>query len=265
MKNFRNFTFTIVGIFVLFACIFTACSQDSTCEGVIEKSTVSDLEKKIQHLSENYGFSINDIKSEDSVLVAEDDIMFNVNDFWDKYSLPSYTRAHYRSTNTVSSNYRTIRITTPSYGDPNEVPTEWLYAIVNAMDAWNSLNGDIEFTLGNNYTATILIVYGYISGDTVVARASFPSSTTGKPGSAIAINSDCVYTLTANQKTQVMIHELGHCIGFMHTDVVGDVLLNSGDQNTTDPNSVMQRYVLSNPTSPYFSQYDIAAYNLLYP
>lgn len=255
---------SIVGIFAIIVCtsMFTACSQDDDYKECIETQGIPELKKMSLYLAENYGFSINDIKVEDSVLVAENDIMFDINDFWSKYSIVPYTRAHYRKTNIVSSSYRTIRISTSS---DYSVPTEWLLATLNAMSAWNGLNGDIEFTLGSGYTATILIGYGYIEDSSVVARASFPSSTTGKPGSAIAINSNCSSTLTDNQRTQVMIHELGHCIGLMHTDVTGDVLLNTGDQNTTDPNSVMQPYVLSNPVSPFFTQYDIAAYNLLYP
>ena len=264
MKNFKSFFLTVVGVFIIIisALTFVACSQDDDFKECIDNKKDSELEKMTLYLAENYGFSISDIKVEDSVLVAENDIVFDINDFWGKYSIAPSTRAHYRKNNIVSPSYRTIHISTSS---DYSIPNEWLYAILNAMSAWNSLNGDIQFTLGSGYTATILIGYLYMEDTSVVARANFPSSTTGKPGSALAINNNFSGTLTDNQRTQVMIHELGHCIGLMHTDVIGDVLLNTGDQNSTDPNSVMQPYVLSNPVSPFFTQYDIAAYNLLYP
>jgi hypothetical protein len=57
-----------------------------------------------------------------------------------------------------------------------------------------------------------------------------------------------------------LTHELGHSIGFTHTDgTYGNLVPNTPE---TDPNSVMNSFVL-----PWngFTPYDIAAVNTIYP
>ncbi len=272
MKQIKSIIVSCFAIIcvALFGSVFTSCSNEEydSSDSYLDIDRTSNVEAMKSFLSDELGFSLDNIENVDSTLIAEKDICFDVNGFWERYGLTkALTRHHYRSTYTVTSNHRYILITTPQSGADGELPISWLTALVNAVDAWNSLNGGIHFTFyqGDPYNATIPVVYWYAGqASDVAAIANFPDSN-GKPGSYIKINPNCSYNFTANERTFVMIHELGHCIGFKHTDQNSGVLLNSGDQNFDDPNSVMHNQVINNPTPPYFTQYDIAAYNLLYP
>lgn len=255
---------------IVCASMFTACTQDEYLNSYSEESVqeTPGIEEMVAYLVSEYGFSTEDIRITDSSLIVEGDIAFDIDGFWDKYANKNpATRAHYSYTNLVSSNHRYILVTSPAVGQTGEVPTDWLIASVNAISAWNSLNGDIQFTVykGDPYNGCIAVAYiDHGAANNVIATADPPHSD-GRPGMYVKINPNYYSSLTANQKTWAMIHELGHCIGFRHTDEGIGTLLYSGDQNTTDPTSVMHEYLLSNPTPPYFTSYDIAAYGLLYP
>lgn len=266
-RKFSLFFVIAIGLIVM---AFVGCSRNEyhadKVADEIEQS--DDVQLMLSYLVNEYGFSRGDIVIEGGCFIVERDMIFEMEGFWGKYKKSFDTKAHYRHANLVSSGYRRILVTTPNAGQNYEVPQEWLFATVNAISAWNSLNGGIRFIIDKTkpYDASILVVYGEINGDAhdVVAKALYPTSS-GKPGDVIVINAGYTGSLSANERTQAMIHELGHCIGFMHTDSGSGTLIAVGDQNITDPNSVMQANLLTNPQPPYFSQFDIAAYNLLYP
>lgn len=270
MKSFKKFLFSFIWILLSIVCsqVIVGCSQDEYYNESYENLEKSEIGEMISYLAKNYGFSVNDINVEDSTLIAEKDIVFDINDFWNKYSVTS-TRAHYARTSYVQPAYRNIYISIFQTA-PFQVPIEWQIAILRAIDAWNSLGGGIHFTINpsTNYGATISIGYGSGNLDSsVAAKASFPSS--GRPGSTIVINANFsdLNNLSEYNRTWIMIHEIGHAIGLCHSDQISSssFLIPVGDANTDDFFSVMHYTILYNATPPYFTQYDIDSYLYLYP
>ena len=102
----------------------------------------------------------------------------------------------------------------------------------------------------------------------VFAQSGFPTSA-GKPYSAVTVNSACTVSMTAAQKLKTAIHELGHCVGFMHTDdasgSLGIVATTANGTNChlmCDPYSVMNQGLMSFSS---FTDCDKAAFAKLYP
>jgi predicted Zn-dependent protease len=91
-----------------------------------------------------------------------------------------------------------------------------------------------------------------------IARAYLPTSN-GRPGVSVEINA-YYNTLAANQKLFAITHELGHTIGFHHTNQTSGIYISGTPQ--TDANSVMNSFVL-----PWngFTAGDVRATQILYP
>lgn len=128
---------------------------------------------------------------------------------------------HFRTTNVVSlpsSGQRTITVRLSS-GFPGYYST----GLDQALARYNNLNLRIRFqrvTTGGNIVISAANL-GTSGGGCILGQASgFPSSNGNpSPGFTLSTNSCATsYLSTANKADEVMAHEIGHCIGFRHTD-----------------------------------------------
>lgn len=164
------------------------------------------------------------------------------------------------------------------YAD-NTVPADWISALDQAITNWNSTNSHVVMkrvtattkttTKGKGKkktttTTTVLPSYNilvstlYSSSTSMVAEAFLPYSN-GTVGNEVHINTYYSY-LNSSYKTFALTHELGHSIGFTHTDgTYGNLIAGTP---VTDPSSVMNSVVL--PWNGY-TPYDITAVNTIYP
>jgi len=164
------------------------------------------------------------------------------------------------------------------YAD-NTVPSDWITALDEAVSNWNSTNSHVfmkrvtatttTVTSGKGKkktttTTTVPPAYNIIvrtlndPTTSMVAQAYMPYSN-GSVGNEVDINTYYNY-LSSSYKTFALTHELGHSIGFTHTDgTYGNLIAGTPE---TDPNSVMNAFVL-----PWngFSNYDITAVTTIYP
>lgn len=102
------------------------------------------------------------------------------------------------------------------------VSPEWKTAITQAISAWNALGYNAKFS---SYETTSM---SEVAGEVDVFLTAFsPSSryaqvsnlTTTAGGEVMQINSAYVGIVPiASSKKQIMAHELGHALGFKHTD-----------------------------------------------
>ena len=163
---------------------------------------------------------------------------------------------HRRHTNMYSSSGGTIILrvkTAGSSGVPvaNQVPSEWITALNQAVNEWNALKYNVKFnviTAANNTEPSGYVhVYREALHGILLepARAEFPLSS-GTHGKYIWVNSVYLGTsLTSSAKKFAMAHELGHIVGLRHTDTSdGTAVYNTiscyGSTNYTDPNSVFK-------------------------
>jgi predicted Zn-dependent protease len=164
------------------------------------------------------------------------------------------------------------------YAD-NTVPAEWISALDLAIANWNSTYSHVVMKRVTAITTTtttgrgkkktttttttppaynILVTTLYDASTSMVAQAFLPYSN-GTVGNEVDINTYYNY-LSSSYKTFTLTHELGHSIGFTHTDATYGNLIPGTPE--TDPNSVMNSFVL-----PWngFTSYDVLAVNTIYP
>ncbi|HEY6976834.1 MAG TPA: M57 family metalloprotease [Chitinophagaceae bacterium] len=175
----------------------------------------------------------------------------------------------YRTTKLVKHLPRTIKI---GYsGTHSSIAT----ALANAVARYNARGLQISFQQLTSGTVDIIIVD--VSGQVYIASSGFPSK--GDPYNTILFNVDYA-NWSSNTLTTVLAHEIGHCIGFRHTDYMdrsyscGGAPVNEGDAgigaihiNGTptgpDPNSWMLA-CLSNGVNRPFNANDKKALKFVY-
>jgi len=148
--------------------------------------------------------------------------------------------------------------------------SNWLAAARAAMLAWEELSGDntIKF-IETTGTANITVSFGTLSSG-LVALGDFPVSS--QPGPTVTINSGAANSFSAGQKKWLLVHELGHNIGYRHSNwktLNEPVGQDGADSIPNTPSSDLSSVMLGNPSTipsfSAFSLYDKRAAEYLYP
>ncbi|QHL88857.1 protease [Nibribacter ruber] len=251
---------------------FSSCSTDE--EAVVDKASVSkETLAKIYEM----GFGTTDVKAVEGGYLVEGDILLTdaqLNAQHDQKFLRVGETEQYRTTNLVNAGTgRTITLSI----DPS-LPSTYVTALDAAIARYNAQNLLIKMTRissgGEIYLKAAPKSAQYL------ASAGFPTST-GNPHNQILIATRYIGT-NPNQSwfTTILAHEIGHCIGFRHTDymdrsyscggsytnegasTVGAINI-PGTPTTADATSWMLACIGSGQNRPFNSN-DVTALNYLY-
>ncbi|HEU4562663.1 MAG TPA: M57 family metalloprotease [Longimicrobium sp.] len=124
---------------------------------------------------------------------------------------PRGPRYQYATTNRVS-NSKVYQIVVDLSGLNSQ--TAWQSAARDAISHWSGIT-DTHVEMSEGSPADITVSTTCTSSN-IAAFASFPSG--GNPGSTIYVNTCFGYSTTHAQKVHNMVHELGHTIGFRHSN-----------------------------------------------
>lgn len=257
-----KFYATILLIIVLSSCqkedIELPISQQLP-ETSLEIDTTSSMYLKIKEL----GFIIDSIKDIGEYYLVEGDILFPKSSATLKQARSGYLIPWDKQPNI------TVRVdnSIPTSGDDN-----WRTEIQQALSDWDNISDcRINFTYTTDATADITIQSdGGALPYYALAAAEFPIY--GQPGYRIRINLDFYYNMimSTGQKRYNMVHELGHCIGFRHTNWValgesdaGVGLHHIPETPATDQFSVMNGGTALDSWND-FSVYDVTAAQYLF-
>lgn len=263
----RKLIFKTTAIAAGCALLLFACRKNAKNEGT---STVSDEAlAKIYNL----GFSNKDVVSDGKGnYIVEGDILLSpadLNSVPESQFLRIGGEEQYRTTNLVRSLPRNITVSLASS------LSTWSTALNTAISRYNALGLTITFTRVTS-GANISIVNGTGS---FLASAGFPTSS-GNPYNQIILVSTAVAGQPQNTVASILAHEMGHCIGFRHTDYFnrsyscGGSAVNEGSAGVgainipgtptgADPNSWMLSCIGSGQNRP-FNANDKIALNYLY-
>ncbi len=179
----------------------------------------------------------------------------------------------YHTTNLVSvGTSRTIRVAITT-----SLPSAYVTATDEAIRRFNAQNLRIKFQrVSSSYE---ILLSKAPTGSTYLASAGFPAN--GNPFNSVKVNSDAIGTANASTYiATILAHEIGHCIGFRHTDYMsrqyscGGTAVNEGASTVgavyipgtpsgPDPNSWMLACIGSGGNRP-FNANDVTALNYVY-
>jgi hypothetical protein len=235
-----------IGILILGAVFFAGCSRDQEVVSSVEEQSVDqriidmvqkatddpvlqkEMQEELQFLVDYHGEQIHDIRIkfndlvQDFVYVSGGDQIISREYVWQamrehKENTSVSIRSH-RGHGTVGSPGFVSNGTYTIYVHSG-VPSAWSTAVAQAISAWNGLGLTVSFggaSTGNIYNAGAITVYMNTLGSGIYAEGYLPNS--GLPGYAIEIDPTNGTSLNASQKKLIMAHEIGHTIGFRHTD-----------------------------------------------
>jgi hypothetical protein len=299
MKNFRLISsqdnlsnFASVLFLFCMLLIFNACKKETFTTVATDDlylSATTDDDREILDGLTKAGFSAEDISFQDDFVDYQEDAG------WDKAALLNTLRSPtgiekpignipIASTDGANTDFRQQGILQSSFIDAvkankvaalqyfirssvaSDCGSEWEDAILKGVAMWNDepycrvkLTQIFEQSKAN-------IVFGSDADpampashinlpETTVAKAGFPSA--GTPWKWISINKS---QDEFDSKLKTIMHALGHCIGYLHTDSSeGDLISNTP---VFDLNSIMNQGV---NTTPVFSTGDSKAIRLYYP
>ena len=239
----------------LASTMFISCSKEEATSDSTNEQDMAKMEEKLVNL----GFNTDDLQKiswngEEGYLI-ERDIFLTADQIEEMTPAVSVSNneinaEHYRTTNVVSTP-RTVSV----YMDA-EFNATMQAAFDDALNRYNSLGLDITFQKASSEGADIDILSEKLKrapgGYIILGRsAGFPDAS-GDPATPIVLNSD-IYNprrggIPADAAT-VIAHEIGHAIGFRHTDYM-DRSFSCGTGGDEGAAGVGAEYIPGTPAGP---------------
>jgi hypothetical protein len=258
----------LIGVIAIASLAFTSCKKAAieTREETISDATL----QKIYDL----GFGKTGVQKTDEGYLVEGDIILTeemLNSRPDRQLLRVGDEEQYRTTNVVTGLPRTITVRVST-----TLPSSYVTACNTAISRYNALGLRLSFqrvTSGGS-----IVISAAPSGASYLASAGFPSG--GNPYNSVLVNRSYLDTWSGSTVASILAHEMGHCIGFRHTDymarqyscggspvnegasTVGAILI-PGTPSGPDPNSWMLACIGNGVNRP-FNTNDVTALNYVY-
>ncbi|RAU82072.1 M57 family metalloprotease [Pontibacter arcticus] len=249
---------------------FTSCQdkEDITRNDAVSELTLSQISK--------LGFSNKNVLKVENGYIVEGDILLTDSDLKDAGKVQALRvgeSEQYRTTNLVKGLPRVITVAT----DPS-LPRTYAQALDIVVQRYNAEG--LQLTFKRVTSGADITMKKAPATATYLASAGFPTAA-GNPFNSVTVNSRYMgVNPDANYLATILAHEIGHCIGFRHTDYMdrsyscgGDVanegpsiygaILIPGTPAAADPNSWMLACIGTGDDRP-FNANDKTALDYLY-
>lgn len=254
------------------ALLFNACQKNQ--ESVVDDRLVTDQEvlAKISQL----GFSIDHVIQADDGYIVEGDILLTQSRLDNQQvgtTLRIASDEQYRTTELVTGLPRVITVSLAS-----NMPSNFSPALDEALSRYNAENLQLTFTRVSS-GGDIAISAGpwWWSYFGILGQGGFPEG--GDPWGTIQLNTSYFSSSTTGYLASVIVHEMGHCIGFRHTDYMDRSFSCGGSADDegeteygavhipgtpTDPDALSFMLSCSDGTDREFNANDVIALEYLY-
>ncbi len=220
--------------------VLIACKKDAVVSE--EKQQISqDVLDKIYAL----GFTNKNVQLHEEGYLVEGDIVIteeHLNSKPESLFLRVGDEEQYRTTNTVGGLPRNITIRVSS-----SLPSRYITATDAAIARYNARG--LRITMSRVTSGGNIVIRSAPSGAGYLASAGFPSSS-GNPYSSVQVNRSYLDTWNINTVTSIIAHEVGHCIGFRHTDFMNRSYSCGGSPVNEGASSVGAIHIPGTPTGP---------------
>jgi hypothetical protein len=214
---------------------------------------------------QSLGFSSQNVRKVDEGFLVEGDIVLTpelLNSKPEENTLRIAEVEQYRTTNLVKSLPRTLTVLVSNLG------TAFIQGADLAISRYNALGGQITFQRITSGTPDITIIgfnQGPSGGYITLGSSGFPTSS-GNPYNQIKMNTN-QYAYGNNPDVNyvgsVIQHEIGHCIGFRHTDYM-DRSYSCGGRRVNEekpPSGLGAILIPGTPSSPDAESWMLACSN----
>ena len=217
-----------------------SCKKDAKAPAQ-DETISSDVLAKIYNL----GFGTKDVKIHPEGYLVEGDIVLTSEQL-DKKPEAQFLRVageeQYRTYNLVGALPRNITVRVSS-----TLSSSYITYTDAAIARYNAQGLRITFsrvTSGGN-----IVISAAPSGAGYLASAGFPTSL-GNPYSSVLVNASALAGQPSGTITSVLAHELGHCIGFRHTDYMSRQYSCGGSAYNEGASTVGAVHIPGTPTGP---------------
>lgn len=231
--------FSIIGVAAFATLFIVACSKSA------KEDVQTEVSQEVLNKIASFGFSTSNVIASDGGYIVEGDIFLDDEYLGQKPTSPRLMIAQeeqYRTFNLVSGLPRTITISVSG-----SVSSAFSTAINNAIARYNNERLGLTFTRvssGGNINIRIVNTSQYI------ASAGFPTSS-GDPFNEIKYARKYTTGYSDGFMTTVLAHEIGHCIGFRHTDYMNRAYsCGSGGNEGQETTGVGAVHIPGTPTGP---------------
>jgi len=266
----KHMTKTICLLFISGTVALFSCKKEG-------KPVTEDVPQSVKDQISALGFTAANAQKIDEGYLVEGDIIITpelLNSSPQTQFLRVGNEEQYRTTNLVKSLPRTITVSLD-----RRIPSAYSAVLTEMVNRYNALNLQVHF---QQVSSGGRIVFKVAHGS-YLASSGFPDAQ-GNPYPTVNVNTNAIGTGTSstfiNFAATIFAHEVGHCIGFRHTDYMnrayscGGSPVNEGASNVgallipgtpsgPDPNSWMLACIGANQNRPFNSN-DRTALNYLY-
>ncbi len=192
----------------------------------------------------NMGFNTQNVQRVEGGYLVEGDIILSDSDLnvsLETQALRVGEEEQYRTSNLVNvGSGRTINVAITT-----SLPSSYVTALDEAIRRYNAENLLIKFRrVSSGYN---ILLTKAPSGSTYLASAGFPSG--GNPYNSVKVNSDYLGTNPGtNYLATILAHEIGHCIGFRHTDYMNRAYSCGGSYYNEGASTVGAIHIPGTPT-----------------
>ena len=245
----KNFYHPIAIALIAILAIFSiSCKKDAKAPA--QPETVSDdVLAKVYAL----GFSSKNVVKHEEGYLVEGDIVITeaeLNAIPEMQFLRIAGEEQYRTYNLVGGLPRTITVRVSS------LPTAYITATDEAIRRYNAENLRVHFSRVTSGGS--IVISPAPSGAGYLASAGFPSSG-GNPYSSIRVNSAYLGSNPGtNYLATILSHEMGHCIGFRHTDYMNRSFSCGGSAVNEGASTVGAVHIPGTPTGPVSGSWMLA-------
>ncbi|HEX6913945.1 MAG TPA: M57 family metalloprotease [Chitinophagaceae bacterium] len=216
--------------------LMVGCSKQKD----LEPSIPNDVKAKVQAL----GFGTSSLQTHEDGYMVEGDIVLTeemLNSTPASLLLRVGNEEQYRTTNLVNAGTgRVIKVSIS-----NRLPASYVPALDEALGRYNAEGLRITFVRVSS-GADINVVQG---NGNYLASAGFPTST-GNPYGQVKVNSRAIGTQPQSTVATILAHELGHCVGFRHTDYMDRSYSCGGSPTNEGASTVGAIHIPGTPTGP---------------
>lgn len=232
------------------------CTEE---EGLSPQSNAPEAKEVSQEVKDQIlqlGFSDQGIKAVDNGYIVEGDILLTADDLQQMQLPVGVTEEHYRTTNTVTGLPRTITVYVST-----SFQSQYFSATDAAIARYNAENLDLSFTRVTSSSGADIVIQPspwYYAFFGILGSAGFPTAA-GDPHNQILLTTAYYNGVSdIGALTTTIAHEMGHCIGFRHTDYMDRSYSCGGATDNEGDGGVGAIYIPGTPSGPSAASWMLA-------